>query len=75
MCSHRAGVPVPCFGFIRARSWSEEVYMMKCYIKTVKCILLCVGVYLTAYIIATPGDQVLHAIIGGACLSMSAYID
>ena len=49
--------------------------MMKCYIKTVKCILLCVGVYLTAYIIATPGDQVLHAIIGGACLSMSAYID
>ena len=45
------------------------------YIKTIKCILLCTGVFLTAYMIATPGNQILIAVVGGACLATSAYID
>jgi len=40
-----------------------------------KALLLGAGVYLTAYIIHTPGNQLMLSFIGGMCLGLSANFD
>jgi len=44
-------------------------------IKTIKCISLAAGIYLTAYSIATPGDQIFSAFFGGAFIAFFALYD